>query len=162
MSDTVVTALVAAVMVVGVAGTVLPVLPGLWLILAAGVAYGAATGFGAVGWVALGIMSVLAIGGTLVTVVLPQRRATRVGVPIWGQALAATLAVVGLFVIPLVGAMVGFVLGILIASLRETGEVRAAIPVAFATLVTMLVASAIQFTSGVAMFVTWIVWAFVG
>lgn len=162
MSDTVVTALVAAAMVVGVAGTVLPVVPGLWLILAAGMVYGVATGFGVAGWVALGVMAMLAIGGSLVTVVLPQRRATRVGVPMWGQALAATLAVVGLFVIPLVGAMVGFVIGILIASLRETGDVRSAIPVAFATLVTMLVASAIQFASGVAMFVTWIVWAIVG
>lgn len=162
MSDLVVTALVAAAMVVGVAGTILPVVPGVWLILAAGVVYGVATGFGVTGWVAFGVMAVLAVGGSLVTVVLPQRSATRVGVPLWGQALAAALAVVGLFVIPFVGAMVGFVIGILIASLRETGDVRAAIPAAFATLKTMLVASAIQFAFGVAMFVTWIVWAIVG
>ncbi len=162
MSETVVTVLVAAAMVVGVAGTVLPVVPGLWLILAAGVVYGVATGFGVTGWAALGIMALLAIVGTMVTVVLPQRRATRVGVPMWGQALAAALAVVGLFVIPFLGAMVGFVVGILIASLRETGDVRTAIPAALATLMTMLVASAIQLASGVAMFVTWIVWAIAG
>lgn len=162
MSDTVVTVLVAAAMVIGVAGTILPVVPGLWLIWAAGVVYGIATGFGVIGWVALGVMSVLAIGGSLVAVVLPQRRAMRVGVPLWGQALAAVLAVIGLFVIPFIGAMVGFVIGILIASLSETGDVRTAIPVAVATLRTMLVASAIQFACGVAMFVTWIVWAVFG
>lgn len=162
MSDTVVTVLVAAAMVIGVAGTILPVVPGLWLIWAAGVVYGIATGFGVIGWVALGVMSVLAIGGSLVAVVLPQRRAMRVGVPLWGQALAAVLAVIGLFVIPFIGAMIGFVIGILIASLSETGDVRTAIPVAVATLRTMLVASAIQFACGVAMFVTWIVWAVFG
>lgn len=162
MSDTVVTVLVAAAMVIGVAGTILPVVPGLWLIWAAGVVYGIATGFGVIGWVALGVMSVLAIGGSLVAVVLPQRRAMRVGVPLWGQALAAVLAVIGLFVIPFIGAMVGFVIGILIASLSETGDVRTAIPVAVATLRTMLVASAIQFACGVAMFVTWIAWAVFG
>ena len=56
-TDTLLVAVVAIAMVMGLAGTVLPILPGLWLIWGAALVYGLVAGFGASGWVAMTLIT---------------------------------------------------------------------------------------------------------
>ena len=158
--DLVLIVLVGVAMVVGVAGTLLPVLPGLWLSWLAGLVFGIIGGFGTVGWVAMTVLTMLAIARTVAAFVVPGRRTSAIGIPWRGQAIAAVASVVGFFLVPIVGAALGFVLGIVIVSIVRTGSVRATIADSWSTLKSMMLASGIQLGTGVAMMLVWIVWVF--
>ena len=161
-SDTLLVVLVAIVMVIGVAGTVLPILPGLWVVWAAALAYGLFGGFGVVGWIALALITGLAVAGTASGVYLPQRTAASIGVPWWGQLLALGCAVAGLFIVPVVGAPLGFVVGILLVTLVRERRFQGALEATWATLKSMLLASGLQFAVGLAMVAVWVVWVWLG
>lgn len=107
--------LVAAVLVVvGIAGIVLPVLPGLILVLA-GIAVWAVPRGDVVGWSVLGIAVAIVVVGSVAKYLLPGRRLRDSGVPGRTIAAGAVLGVVGFFVIPVVGLFLGFVLGVYLA-----------------------------------------------
>ncbi|MEA3501760.1 MAG: DUF456 domain-containing protein [Actinomycetota bacterium] len=160
-ADTFLVVLVAVVMVIGVAGTVLPILPGLWVIWAAAVAYGILAGFGTGGWVAMALITILAIAGTASALYLPQRSAASVGVPWWGQLIALGFAVAGFFIVPVVGAPLGFVLGILLATVVRERHLAGALNATWATLKSMLLASGVQFAIGLMMMAIWVMWVWV-
>mgnify|MGYP001827499732 FL=1 len=162
MSDIIVTAIVAIVMVLGLAGTVLPILPGLWLIWAAAIGYGLVVDFGVVGWVAMALITALAGGATAAGLLLPQRQATDIGLRWWSQAIAAGCAVIGLFAIPIVGAPLGFIVGVVASVVVETRDLRAAVPAAWRIVRSMAIASGIQLAAGTGMIVIWVGWVVVG
>ena len=160
-SDTLLIVLVAVVMVIGVAGTVLPMLPGLWLIWAAAAAYGFLAAFGTGGWIAMAMITVLAVAGTASLFYLPQRQASSVGVPWWGQVIALGFAVAGFFVVPVVGAPLGFAVGILVTTIVRERHIAGALVATWATLKAMLLASGVQFAVGLMMITAWVIWVWV-
>ena len=161
-SDTALVVLVAIVMVIGVGGTVLPILPGLWLIWAAALVYGLFGGFGVVGWVTMALITGLAVAGTASGLYLPQRKAAAIGVPWWGQLTALVCAVAGFFIVPVVGAPLGFVVGILLVTLARERHFQGALAATWATLKSMLMASGLQFAVGLAMVAVWVLWVWLG
>lgn len=104
--------------VVGLVGIVIPVLPGLVLVVA-GMFVWALTENSPAGWVLLGLSVLVAATGFVLQYLVPGRRMKQQGVRTSTLLLALALAVVGFFVIPVIGAVVGFVLGI---GLVETGR----------------------------------------
>ena len=161
-SETLLVVLVALIMVIGLAGTVLPILPGLWLIWAAAVGYGVFSGFGVVGWITMTVITALAGAATATSFYLPQRSAASVGVPWWGQVFALACAIAGFFFIPVVGAPVGFGVGILVVTLLRERHFQGALAATWATLKSMLLASGLQFAAGTAMVALWVLWVWVG
>ena len=161
-ADTLLIVLVAVVMVIGIAGTVLPILPGLLLIWMAAVAYGIFAGFGTGGWIAMAVITALAIAGTASAFYLPQHAASKIGVPWWGQVLALGFAIAGFFMVPVVGAPLGFVVGILVATIVRERHVTGALHATWATLKSMLLASGVQFGAGLSMMAVWVLWVRVG
>jgi uncharacterized protein YqgC (DUF456 family) len=117
--------LVGAVIAVGLAGVLVPVLPGLALVWVA-ILLWALQVRGTVGWTVLAVVTALFAGGTVVKYVVPGRRLRRAGVPWRTTALGVALGVVGFFVIPVVGLLVGFVLGVYLAERRRLGAHDAA------------------------------------
>ncbi len=111
--------------VVGLVGILLPVLPGL-LLEQAGIAVWAVPRGDAVGWTVLGIATAIVVIGTVAKYLLPGRRLRDSGVPGHTLATGAALGVVGFFVIPVVGLFVGFVLGVYLAQLTRLGDRSAA------------------------------------
>ena len=105
---------VLLVMLVGLVGVVVPVLPGLLLVWGAGVVW-AWVGGGAGHWAVAAALTLLLVVGTLTKYVLPARSATGAGAPRRTLAVGAVGAVVGFFVIPVVGLLVGGVAGIYLA-----------------------------------------------
>jgi hypothetical protein len=114
MPDTLLWILSAALIVVGVAGTVLPALPGTMLVLA-GIVLGAwIDGFSRVGWGVLSVIGVLALLAWVLDYVaglLGARKAGASRLAIIGAALGTVvglfMGLVGVFFMPLVGAALG-------------------------------------------------------
>ncbi len=128
MDTVTVTTLVAGLLiVVGLAGVVIPVLPGLLLVVA-GVAVWAVPRDDVVGWTVLGAAVAFAALGTVAKYLLPGRRLRASGVPWWSLGAGAVLGVVGFFVVPVLGLVLGFVLGVFLAEWRRLGSTDRAWP----------------------------------
>ncbi len=106
--------LVVAVLVflVGVTGIILPVLPGLLTCVAAVLLWAVFT-TGGLAWGTFGVVLALYACGVVLQLLIPGRNMKRAGVRTSTLFLGVLAGIVGFFVIPVVGAPVGFVLGIL-------------------------------------------------
>jgi uncharacterized protein len=134
--------LVGVVILLGLFGVVVQVLPGALLVLGAVAVWGVLTG-GAVGWTVVAVAVAATVGAGVVKYLLAGRHLSRAGVPpsavIWG----GIAGVVGFFVIPVVGLVVGFLVGTYVAEwvrLRESrGAWRATVVAMQATGITIIV-----------------------
>jgi uncharacterized protein len=111
--------------VVGLVGIVVPVLPGTFLVLGGMVVFALATG-GVLPWVLVGLSVAVAAAGKVAQYLVPGRRMKEQGVRTSTLVLAVLLGVVGFFVVPVVGAVVGFVLGIWLVELGRGRDHRQA------------------------------------
>jgi uncharacterized protein YqgC (DUF456 family) len=108
------------VILLGLAGIIVPALPGSVLIGAAIVGWAAFTG-GEAAWVAAGVAVVLLVIGALVKFAVPHRRLRDVGVPMSTIVIGGILGIVGFFAIPVIGLFLGFVGGVWLAEARRLG-----------------------------------------
>lgn len=153
-----VTLLVALTMAIGIVGTVVPVLPGLGLVLTAGVVYGFIVGWDAVGLAAVAVMLVLLVVGTLAKVVLADRSSLRGGAPRRSLLIGAAGAVVGFFVIPVAGVVVGGVGALLVAEQMRIGSWEAAWRSTRTTLLGVGAGVLVEMAAGMAMALVWVAW----
>ncbi len=117
LSDTgsAITVVAILAVVVGLLGIIIPVLPGL-ILCWAGVLVWAIFGDAGWGrWAVLALATVFALVGTVVKYALPGRHLKRAGVPNLTLFIGGVLGLVGFFVVPVVGLIVGFILGVWIA-----------------------------------------------
>jgi uncharacterized protein YqgC (DUF456 family) len=117
-------ACVALVILVGLVGVLVPVLPGSALVLG-GVLVWALVERGATAWLVLAVAATLVGAGAVVKYVVPGRRLQRSGIPASTQWWGALGGLVGFFVVPVVGLFLGFVLGIYLAERRRVGATGA-------------------------------------
>jgi len=117
--------LVGLVMAVGVVGCVVPALPGLLLIAAAALVW-ALYEQDPFSWVVFAAMIGVLGVGTVAKYVLPARDLAAVGAPRSTMLIGAVAAVVGFFVIPVLGLPIGGVAGVFVAELRRCKGDRAA------------------------------------
>ena len=115
---------VGLAILVGLVGIIVPVLPGTVLILAALLVWAVQVGTGA-GWVVFAVGTTFLAVGTLVKYVVPGRRMQAAGVPSSTILVGVLIGIVGFFVIPVVGLLLGFVLGVYLAEHRRIGAERA-------------------------------------
>lgn len=162
MDDAILVPLLAVVMAVGALGTIVPLLPGLALIWCAGLLYGLAEGFGAVGVAAFGVMTALAAVAAIAGWVVPKRRASRAGAGRASVWLGVLAAIVGFFVVPVVGLPLGGVLGIYVGENLRTRDPAAARAITQATIIGFGIAALVQLAAALAMIVVWIAWVLVG
>ena len=151
------TALIGLVMVVGLFGVLIPLLPGTALILAAGVTWAAlVVQAGSARWVVVAAMSALFVTGLVAKYALPGKRLS-------GQLPRTTLllggvgALIGFLVLPPLGLLIGGVAGVYLAEVRRHG------PGAQARRSTVRVLQAVglsilaELTAGVLMVGAWLV-----
>jgi len=101
--------LVLLAMLVGTVGVVAPVLPGLFVVWGATLIWAFERQDGS-GWLVFGIATLMYAVGVVAKYLLPGRRMKTAGVDGIVVAVALVVAVVGFFVVPVVGAPLGFVL----------------------------------------------------
>jgi uncharacterized protein YqgC (DUF456 family) len=121
---TLVEMLVGLAILVGLAGVLVPVLPGTSLILAAVLVWSITTGTG-VAWVVFAVVTTLLVTGAVAKYALPGRGLKAAGVPNRTLVAGGLLALVGFFVVPVVGLVLGFVLGVYLAELQRLDGERA-------------------------------------
>jgi len=148
--------LVALAMAVGLAGVLIPVLPGLLLVWAAGLVWTIRDGGGAVRWTVLGVLTALFVGATVTKYVLPARLAAARGAPISTLLAGAAGAVVGFFVIPVLGAPIGGAAAIYLAEYVRLRRPRAALAATKAALVALGLGVLIELGTGVIMVLVWL------
>jgi uncharacterized protein len=156
-----VTLLVGLAMAVGIVGTVVPFLPGLGLVVVAAVMYGFVVGWDAVGFVSLGVILVLGAAGAAARIFLADRSSTRGGAPRRSLLIASVAAVVGFFVIPVVGLLVGAAAGLVVAEYQRTHSWSAAWRSSQVTIVGFSTGVLVEMAAGVLMALVWLAWVLV-
>ena len=149
--------LVGLVMLVGLVGVLVPVLPGTALVLAAGVGWAVLVVEGGTGrWVVLGVMAALFLSGLVLKVVLPGRRLS-------GELPRSTLlatavgAAVGFVVLPPLGLLLGAVVGSYAAEARRVGPGAPARDSTVRVLKAVGLGVLAELTAAVLMIGTWLV-----
>jgi uncharacterized protein YqgC (DUF456 family) len=125
-SETVVTILCGLAILVGVAGTVIPVLPGSILIGLSLLAWALWGGAGTAGWVVFGVGLALVLTGMAASAVLTGRKLRQHAIPNRSVVTGLVAGVVGMFLIPVVGLFVGFAAGLLSSEFLRTRDLRVA------------------------------------
>jgi len=147
--------LVLLVMAVGLAGVLVPVLPGLLLIWGAGIFWAWADGGGS-RWAVAVFLTVLLVAGSVAKYTLPARSASGAGAPRRTLVLGVLGAVVGFFVIPVAGLLVGGVGAVFLAELRRLGAPTPAWRSTRAVLVGVGVGILVELATGVLMVWIWV------
>ena len=112
--------LVGIAIFVGIAGIVVPILPGAILSLAAILVW-AIVEHSATGWGVFAVAAVLIGASQVVKYVVPERRLREAGVPRRSMVVGVLLGIVGFFVIPVVGMFIGFPLGVYASERQRLG-----------------------------------------
>jgi len=146
--------LVAVAIAVGLVGVLVPVLPGTLLVAAAILVWAVERGGAA--WIVLVVALALLVTGAVVKYLVPGRRLRRAGVPASTLLAGAALGVVGFFVVPVVGLLLGFALGVYLVELRRLGQAHAW-PATVSALKAVGLGVAIELTFAVLAATTWAV-----
>lgn len=117
--------LVALAIAVGLAGIVVPLIPGMLLVYGAILVW-AVVEHTVASWVTLAIVTVVVAATTAIKYLWPARRMRRADVPTSTLVIGAALGVVGFFVIPVFGLVVGFVAGVYLAEFLHRRDHRLA------------------------------------
>ena len=106
--------LVAIACLVGIVGTVLPVLPGD-LLVGGAILVWAVVERSTVSWLTAAVAIAVLVVGHVITFLVPTRRMSAAGIPWRTLAFGGLIGIVGFFAIPVVGLPLGFVLGVYLA-----------------------------------------------
>jgi uncharacterized protein YqgC (DUF456 family) len=142
-----------ALVVVGLFGIVVPVIPGT-LLVALGIFVWASERGTAESWSTFGVAAVLLVVGAVVKYVVPGRR-LKAAVPLRTLVVGGLGAVLGFFLVPVVGALVGFPLGIYVAERVRVGA-HGAWPSTKAALRAMGISILIEMVAALAATAVWL------
>ena len=148
--------LVGVAILVGLAGVLVPVLPGLLLVWAA-IAVWSTERQDTTGWVVLAVVTALLVVGQVAKYLLPGRQLGRAGIPARTTLAGAALGLVGFFVVPVVGIVLGFVLGIYLAERHRLGSHERAVPSTLHALRAAGWSLMLEMSTGLMMAATWVV-----
>ncbi|WP_168581332.1 DUF456 domain-containing protein [Gephyromycinifex aptenodytis] len=141
-----VTILAALAIAVGLVGIVIPVLPGLIVVLGAVVVW-ALVAQQAAGWTVLIVSVALALAGWVLQYIIPGRQLKSFGIPNSTTIVGIIAGIIGFFVIPFIGLPVGFVLGVFGAEYRRLKSPQEAWPSAVRALKAAAMSYGIELTT---------------
>ena len=107
--------IVALLMLLGLAGTIIPYFPGILMVLGGAAVWALLGDVGLTGWVTLGILAAIGVTGMVLSTLLSVRMAAGGDAPRWILGVGLLGVIVGFFVIPVVGALIGGPIAILLA-----------------------------------------------
>lgn len=135
MDTSILAALLCGVaLAISLAGIIIPVLPGSILGLLALLEWALFGGAGWGGWLVFAIGGVLFACGMASSALLTGRRLKQRSIPSRSVLVGAFLAIVGMFIVPVVGLVAGFAVGLLLSEWQRTGHLRGAASSSWAAL----------------------------
>jgi uncharacterized protein YqgC (DUF456 family) len=149
---------VLAVMLFGLLGLAIPVLPGLVIIWVPALVYGILTGFN---WLSGGLfagMTVLMIIGNLVDNVIMGARAREQGASWLAIAVALTAGIIGSIVFPPFGGLIAALIGLFLVEILRLKDLRRALESTRSMAVGCGWAAVVRFGIGLVMILLWGAW----
>ncbi len=146
-------------MVVGLLVLLVPILPGLVIIWAAALGYGIFMGFSTLGWVMFALMTILMIVGSVIDNLLMGTSAHKEGAPWWVVLLALLFAILGNFLMPIIGGVLAAMLVLFLLQWARLKDTRKALASMKGLLVGLGWSVAIRFIMGMVMIGLWLIWA---
>ena len=108
-------------------------------------------------WTVFGLCVALAVAGWVIQFLVPGKRLKSQGVGTSTLLVALVVAIAGFFIIPVVGAPIGFVVGILAVELLRSRDLALAWTRTWSALKAVLMSWGIEITAGLMILLTWIV-----
>jgi uncharacterized protein YqgC (DUF456 family) len=149
--NTIILVLAFLLMLVGLIGTVVPIIPGTLLIFLTALGYAILEGFHAVGWPTLLVLGVLAALATTADVWASSVGAKVGGASGWSVVAGLLGGLVGLILFTLPGAILGALLGVLVTEIVRLGELRKALKAGTGWIIGWALATLLQLCSGLTM-----------
>ncbi|SCG36563.1 DUF456 domain-containing protein [Micromonospora inositola] len=158
LTDTqaVVSVVAALAILAGLAGVVVPGLPALPLCWGGVLVWALFGGAGPGRWAVLVAATVVAAAGTVVKYLWPGRNLKRTGVPTSSLLAGGLLGLVGFFVIPVVGLVIGFVAGVWGAERLRLRSNQLAWPATVQALKAAGLSMLVEFLAGVVIAALWV------
>ena len=153
----VVLVITSLLVLVGLIGTVLPVIPGTILIFAGALLYALVDGFQVVGWPTLLVLGVLTVVATTADLWASSVGAKIGGASGWSVVIGLVAGLVGFVVFSLPGAIIGAVLGVLLTEIVRVGDWRQALKAGSGWVVGWILSTVVQLGIGLIM-VAILVW----
>ncbi|MDQ4489196.1 DUF456 domain-containing protein [Sinomonas sp. ASV486] len=126
--------LCGAALAVSLAGIIIPVLPGSILGLLALLEWALFGGAGWGGWLVFALGGALFACGMGSSAFLTGRRLRQRSIPGRSVVIGAVLAIIGMFIVPVVGLVLGFALGLFLSEWQRAGHLRGAASSSWAAL----------------------------
>ena len=149
--------LIAILMAIGIMGTIIPLIPGLALVWFAGALWAYFDGADGTRMWILAVMTLFAVFGFAMQFVLPAKAATSNKPPKGTLLLGGLAGIVGFFLIPVIGAPLGFLAGVYANYFWNTGNSAEAWSSTIKTATAFGWALIIQFVCSLLIAMTWIV-----
>jgi uncharacterized protein YqgC (DUF456 family) len=147
--------LVALAIAVGLVGIVLPVLPGIVLVWAA-IAVWSVVERNTAAWLTLAVVTALLAATLAVKYLWPMRRMRRAEVSSSSLLAGAVLGIIGFFVIPVLGLVIGFVVGVYLAELAHRRVQRLAWTSTVEALKAVALSTGIELTGALVASAVWV------
>jgi len=161
LNDILLKGLTLTVMLIGLLGLVVPIMPGLVIIWVAALGYGLFAGFGTLGWVMFALITVLMIVGSVVDNILMGAKAHESGAPWWVVLVALAAGILGNFALPIIGGLVAALLALFLVEYIRRKNAKEALKSMKGMLIGCGWAFVIRFIMGLFMIGFWLIWAFV-
>ena len=150
-----------ALVMMAVGLLVIPILPGLVIIWVAALGYGISAGFGVLGWIMFGLITVLMVGGSILDNLLMGAKAHQEGAPWWVVLIALASAIVGSIAIPIpiIGGILAALLVLFLLEWLRLKDARKALVSMRGMLVGCGWAVVFRVIIGLVMIGLWLIWA---
>ncbi len=155
------TGLVGLAVLVGLVGVVIPVLPGSLLIGVALLVWAVATS-SLPAWAVFAVAVALLAAGSVAGAVLTGRQVTAAGVPRSSIVVAGCAGIVGFFVVPVLGLVLFFGLGLLAMEYLRLREMRPALSAAWVVLRTTALGVLLELAAALSASTLWLVAVLLG
>ena len=150
---------VALACLIGIVGTVFPILPGALLVASAVAVWGVVTG-GSGGWTVVAVAVGITAAAQVLKYLWAGRKMSRDGVPGWIMVLGGVGGVIGFFLIPVVGVVVGFVAGVYLAEVLRLRSFTGAWPTTVSAMKAAGIATLVELTGALLVTAAWAFAAF--
>lgn len=160
--DSIINILVFIFMAAGLFGSLIPFVPGPFIIWLSALGFGVLQGFGTLGWWIFGFMTVLMIVGSLADNVLMGAGAKQGGASWTALGLGLVAGIAGTLLLPPLGGLIAAPLAIYAYEVYRQGSHDDAVRAIGGMFTGWGLAFAARFGIGLVMIVLWLVWAWRG
>ena len=154
--------LAIVVMAAGLFGSLIPFVPGLFIIWLAGLGYGIVTGFGTLAWWMFGIMTVMMVVGSLADNILMGAGAKQGGASWLALGIGFLAGVAGTLLMPPFGGLITAPLAVYVYEVYRQGSHRGALNTIKGMLTGYGLSFAARFGVGLLMIACWLIWVWRG